>query len=243
MLAVSIKRPPGSSATWTLLTPASKHVILEPRLFTGFSNNDPVGLVADPTGDGRVLTSSGSARPVFKTGGLNGQPYLLFDGVDDVLSTVLTLNTLSVDRVSILALVENVGVGDTILIEHSPNYNLNTAFVVYRTSSNRYAAGRNGLGNYTVETAVFASGTQKMSFTQPGGGGFVPVVNGDTTSNIISGGGAAGNYQNDTLYIGARGSGGFALSGRVYVIGLYTDALTATDLTGFDAHCLSVYGV
>jgi hypothetical protein len=48
------------------------------------SNDDPVSVWADASGEGRDFTALNS--PVFKTGVINGKPAVLFDGIDDILS-------------------------------------------------------------------------------------------------------------------------------------------------------------
>ncbi len=48
-----------------------------------FSNNDPVGQFTDWSGNGNHFTSSGTARPTFKTNRINGRPTVQADGVDD----------------------------------------------------------------------------------------------------------------------------------------------------------------
>jgi len=48
-----------------------------------FANNDPVGQFTDWSGNGNHFTSSGTARPTFKTNRINGRASVLADGVDD----------------------------------------------------------------------------------------------------------------------------------------------------------------
>lgn len=48
-----------------------------------FANNDPVAQFTDWSGNGNHFTSSGTARPTFKTNRINGRPTVQADGVDD----------------------------------------------------------------------------------------------------------------------------------------------------------------
>lgn len=48
-----------------------------------FANNDPVGQFTDWSGNGNHFTSSGTARPTFKTNRINLRPTVQADGVDD----------------------------------------------------------------------------------------------------------------------------------------------------------------
>lgn len=50
-----------------------------------YANNDPVDQFTDRSGNGNHFTSSGTARPIFKTNRINGRPSVLADGVDDGL--------------------------------------------------------------------------------------------------------------------------------------------------------------
>lgn len=59
---------------------------LKADAITGLSDGDPVSTWLDSSGNSRDATGSGTARPSYKTGGPNGLPYLLFDGVNDEMS-------------------------------------------------------------------------------------------------------------------------------------------------------------
>jgi hypothetical protein len=48
-----------------------------------YANNDPVGQFTDWSGNGNHFTSSGTARPTFKTNRINSRPTVQADGVDD----------------------------------------------------------------------------------------------------------------------------------------------------------------
>lgn len=59
------------------------------------ANNDPVGAWDDLSGNARHLTqATGGARPTYKSSGLNGQPYLSYDGGDYLASTEAWVGTL-----------------------------------------------------------------------------------------------------------------------------------------------------
>lgn len=51
----------------------------------GLNNNDPVSTWEDLTSNNNDVTASLTERPLYKTGGQNGQPYVLFDGSNDRL--------------------------------------------------------------------------------------------------------------------------------------------------------------
>ena len=70
-----------------------------------FANNDPVGQFTDWSGSGNHFTSSGTARPTFKTNRINGRPSVLADGVDDgmILSSFASKSAWTVMFVGCLA--------------------------------------------------------------------------------------------------------------------------------------------
>jgi hypothetical protein len=51
------------------------------------ANNDPVGRMSDLTGNGRhAIQATSGKRPLYKASHYNGKPYVVGDGVDDILS-------------------------------------------------------------------------------------------------------------------------------------------------------------
>lgn len=97
-----IETPP---PPWT--PSALAHVVHRWRAksITGLSDNDPVTTWNDLVGSAH-LTSSGSSRPTYKANA--GDPYLEFDGVDDVMSaTVTSLNDLV--HILVMEFVSDVG--------------------------------------------------------------------------------------------------------------------------------------
>lgn len=63
---------------------------LDASQIVGLSDGDPVGAWSDLSGNGTNGTASGSARPLYKTGILNGLPVVRFDGTDDEMVCSLT---------------------------------------------------------------------------------------------------------------------------------------------------------
>jgi len=54
----------------------------------GLNDADPATTWTDISGNGKDFTGAGTARPLYKTGILNGYPALLFDGSNDVMDSV-----------------------------------------------------------------------------------------------------------------------------------------------------------
>ena len=53
---------------------------------TGLVDNDPASTYPDLSGNARDFTKAGGNRPLYKPGGLNGQPFLRPDNIDDFMS-------------------------------------------------------------------------------------------------------------------------------------------------------------
>lgn len=73
-----------------LVVPAPQPPVAGPLIWLDanqetFADNDPVGQFTDWSGNGNHFTSSGAARPTFRTNRINGRPSVLADGVDDGL--------------------------------------------------------------------------------------------------------------------------------------------------------------
>lgn len=59
-------------------------VDIDPALFTGLVDGDPISTGQDASGNARHMTAAGSARPTWQTAELDGKAVARFDGVDDV---------------------------------------------------------------------------------------------------------------------------------------------------------------
>lgn len=68
-----------------LLPPVAGPLIWLDANQESFADGDAVGQFTDRSGNGNHFTSSGTARPTFKTNRINGRPSVLADGVDDGL--------------------------------------------------------------------------------------------------------------------------------------------------------------
>ncbi|MGQ0670616.1 MAG: hypothetical protein ACT4PO_13245, partial [Actinomycetota bacterium] len=79
------RRPPGSLTAPTEI-PGNK-LWLAARLLTGLADTNPVSSWPDSSGQANTVTGSGTTRPLYRTGIVNGLPVVRFDGVDDVLQT------------------------------------------------------------------------------------------------------------------------------------------------------------
>lgn len=89
-----------------------------------FANNDPVGQFTDWSGNGNHFTSSGTARPTFKTNRINGRPTVSADGVDDgmILASVAAYTEWSLYVVG--RLITDVAPRNFLSVDdYNPDYN------------------------------------------------------------------------------------------------------------------------
>ena len=96
---------------------------------TGLADADPISTWSDSSGNGNHLTSSGSARPLYKTSQINSLPVVRFDGSDDqivsgsfAISSEIT--TTIVFKVASTAPITNslVAVNDATTPTYPPKY-------------------------------------------------------------------------------------------------------------------------
>lgn len=78
-----------------------------------FSDDDPVGIWSDLSGNSRDFTGAGGARPTFKQS-VGGRPAVLFDGTDDVITATDLLGDIINDNAfSVYAVVQPVSIAST----------------------------------------------------------------------------------------------------------------------------------
>lgn len=91
-------------------------------LLSGLSLNDPVSPWTDRITGTREFTITGTARPLFKPNGVNGLPYLEFDGTNDTMGfSVAASNVLSAGAYTIVAVVRPQSNGSTLGTEFGKN--------------------------------------------------------------------------------------------------------------------------
>jgi len=79
---------------WTTVTDINPIAWYKADAITGLSDNDPIDTWPDSSGNGIDLTQTSTARPLYKTGIVNGLPVARFDGSNDFISSgSFTLST------------------------------------------------------------------------------------------------------------------------------------------------------
>jgi lysophospholipase L1-like esterase len=123
------------------------------------ANGDPVGTLPDSV-RGFDATSSGSARPIYHTGGPNGYPYLSFDGATSYLKSGVATTVAQPYRAFIVFRPSSYGNGHRIFDGQATNQ---TVLAQYPIDIND-----NGIARGTQRYSLYAGSA--YAATNPGGG-------------------------------------------------------------------------
>jgi len=125
-------------------------VWLAARKETVYSDNDPVGVADDWTGNLYRATQSVAARkPLFKTGVLNGLPTFRFDGSNDGLLTPTLPGTIHDGSFTIICVWRNSITGARILYDTTPHaLNSNGGVVLFTGYTTTALVKRTTTGSY-----------------------------------------------------------------------------------------------
>lgn len=193
------------------------------------ANNDPVASWTDSSGNARhAAQATGTKQPLYKTGSLNGKPVVSFDGVDDFVQAVFTLNqpttTFMAHKIRSLGTgttkdVYDGGVGDSGVMQKNttPAYQL-------------YAGGFVVDGSCDTNPHILAA-----------------VLNG-ASSNVRKDGGAGTSGNANVLNpggvtLGSRASGVLPCDVDVAEFIVYTGALSIANLDRVGRYLASKYGL
>lgn len=169
----------------------------------GLANNDPVSSWTDSSGSLHHATSTGGARPTFKTAIINSLPVLRFDGSDDyMIVSGLTKGIFTAFY------VYNASTGG-IFVEHSVNAGSNNGDYHYIPGGAHVAArGAGGFSAYDISAPSLATGswrviTRQMDGTNAGHNIWVDGVLGTRSTTAGTGDPGIATTTAD-LYLGAR---------------------------------------
>lgn len=179
--------------------------------------------VKQVTGNHAIQVTAAS-RPTLQRNTVTGAFYASFDGVDDFLVTINTLDMTSTDTVTLLtALRKNSDTAVSVVAELSAN--ANTAAGAFYLTAPQTAA----TGNYAFQSRGTASGlATAATFAAPHTA--IIVAQGDISADItkISVNSATpvsaatdqgtGNYGNHLFYIGRRGGTSLQFNGHIYAL-------------------------
>lgn len=200
--------------------------------------DQPVGRILDKSGNGsHAIQATTLSCPLLKIDG-NGKYYLLFDGINDSLSTS-NVNFTSTDEMSAfvgLRKLSDAAIG--MVVETGPNAGSGNAIQIR-------APGTVG------STYMWGSGGTAPSFLTPSGY-VAPITNTITGISDISGDSAimringaqvaistadsgSGTYGNYPIHIGRRGGASLPFNGRLYSLILVGKVVSASELTNTEA--------
>lgn len=218
--------------------PAAGRVLwLAADRITGLADGDPVGTWADLSGGAHDATQVGSARPLYKTGILNGLPGVLYDGTDD-----------SHDLGDLSSLFPAAA---TLLAAFRPSSDL--AYCVYDTRGGlgananfwRYSDGNGYAGTFRssrINTYPASPAPQSA------GNRITSIVSSAGTYEVfyegVSQGAQAANFLAGTAHrIGRNGDTSGWFSGYVFEIVAYNRALPTAERRGAEAALGAKWGI
>lgn len=180
------------------------------------ADGDPVSSWANQGSSGVAATSSGSARPTYRTNQQNSLPGLVFDGTDDFL-TISALNLSGTKQVTVMSCFGNVpGTGAMKIHEATANTDSGntTGFYIERSNQLNMQAGmvgnvgsaRNTTANpyaITRQAGTFAGAFDKRLPTNQTTSYSNMNLTGSFSPNNVN----TNTFGNDTHYLGMRFSG------------------------------------
>lgn len=215
---------------------------LDANAQTGFVDGDPVSTWTATVGPN--ATSTGTARPTYKTAILNSKPVMRLLGTDDFMQTA-ALDLSGTDDITVVAVTNAVtSTGGMIVVEQGTNAGTtNGAFYLSRDTGNygealMRAGGVNSVFRTTtvapallwttlprIVTATYdrSLGREEVVVYINGvyGGGSEGSLVSNTTDSDTS-----GNFLNQAIYIGARAGTSLFLIGDVAEVLIYSRRIT-----------------
>ncbi len=200
----------------------------------------PVGLILDKSGNGHHASQTTStARPLFQIDG-SGNGHLVFDGVDDYLSTA-AIDLTGTDKVTVFSGSRVLSSNIAIFYETSANAISGGAF--YATANEQAAnigtflvsgSAVGGVKTLTGQPAHAVTTAQFSSVFTTAIDAAAANVNGVAQSMGIffNTGTSTGNFANHPLFIGARSGPAYPFTGNLYSLiigGALYDAATVSE--------------
>ncbi len=236
------------AATWTPAS-LSPYLWLDASQLTGLADGDSISTFTDSSGNSRNFTSSGSNRPVYKTSIINGKLVARFTAASSHFMSCASLNFGGGQAVSVwVVLTATAGAGNVVM-EHSTNFNLNNAWLLYRDPSNNQRFSAHGSGGYSAfattgtltTTARAFLGTWDGTLSSNEAQGYLDSTtvsgtlshNDNITSNL-------GSY---TTYLGSRSGSSLFLDGDIAEIGVTTGVLSSVDRSSLMSYLGGKYGI
>ena len=201
------------------------------------ADDSPVDTWADFSGNGNdVIQNTGMKRPTFKTGQLNGQPVVRFDGIDDTLFKLIPANFACTEGHTVIAVLNpttGTGYGMAVVTNYQgnemrqtgaggvPEWMTPSGFQQVVGSANLEGLWKVWTGSYAVASQLlelFVNGVSQGTQNDPG-----PLAVGD-------------------IYIGSR-TDTYHWLGDIAEVLVYDAALSPTDRQNIESYLLSKYAL
>ena len=211
----------------------------------------PVGRVLDKSGRGNHATqTTATSRPVLGQDG-NGKRCLIFDGIDDWLSTDVPVDLSSPSGLSVFASVRQLSDSTGMILESGTNAwditsNPGTWFMSSRTGAsplNREvgAGGTSRLAASVVTAATPVTLARSMLTSIPGG--YVTARAAGYSDSTTSGSMGAAGFAARTLFVGRRAGLVYTFEGNVYGVLVTGKVVDGAELTMLDGYFSRIAGL
>lgn len=212
--------PAGGGGTAIDTLAGVAHVQVDISEETGYSASDPMASLVDQSGNGRTLTASGTARPLYTTS--EGFPAAFFDGTNDMASVQYGANL--------------AHPATYILLSRMTDLTANRRFMDgYSTGGNQHALtmidGSPDRFRVFGGSALTDAGTPSTSWTI-----YVCRINGASSGLWVNGGtevvtGNSGSNGSNGLRLGLDTGGSWAFNGYHNFVSVYPGDLYTADLS------------
>lgn len=235
------------AATWT---PAdlSPYLWLDASQET-YGDGDAVSTWTNRGSGANNATAGAGTEPTFKTGIMNGQPVVRFDGSNDFMSVAsYAPASTTAGQMSVWVVMTATSGSDYAIAELTSNYNGANAFGLFRLAADNVTFSNRGssystfvtTGTVTTTPSVYV-GTMDRSLS-------TNEVTGYLNSTTASGtrpqnANLSGDMSTNTLYLGARAGSSLRLAGDIAEIGFVKSVLSASDITSLTSYLGAKYGV
>lgn len=197
-------------------------------------DGDPVGQWLDKSGNGRhAVQASGTSKPALKTGVKNGLNGVLFDGVNDWLTSP-AFSITGTNRW--LFLVFNLASTAKNILNHGLADSTENYLVQFGTNSFYVDVGGNG--PYVDVTTTTSAGFKILGsvWTRPAGSSMDLFLNGSITQPAVSNAATSPNQNSVVMDIGRGRNGGSYFDSHILEVVYGSGTLTTQDrnkLTGY----------
>lgn len=237
------------AATWT---PAdlSPYLWLDASQET-YGDGDAVSTWTNRGSGANNATAGAGTEPTFKTGIMNGQPVVRFDGSNDFMSVAsYAPASTTAGQMSVWVVMTATSGSSYAIAELTSNYNWANTFGLFRLAAGNVALRTHTSGSSfsTFETTGTVTTTPSVYVGTMDRSLSTNEVTGYLNSTTASGtrpqnDNLSGDMSTDTLYLGARAGSSLRLAGDIAEIGFVKSVLSASDITSLTSYLGAKYGV